>query len=286
VTIPDYQTVMLRLLRLAADDQDHSLREAIERLANEFDLAEEERKELLPSGSQASFDNRVGWARTYMKKAGVLESPWRGHLRITPRGLEALKGNPETISVKFLERCPEFREFRTKSTSRVSKNDGTKPEKTPVETIEAAYETLRGGLVDEMLEHVMRCSPDFFERLVVVLLVKMGYGGTRKDAGRAVGKRGDEGIDGIINEDRLGLEVVYIQAKRWKGTVSRPEIQKFVGAPHGQNARKGLFITTSDFSEGAIEYTRGLSDNVVLVDGQMLANLMIDYGVGVSTEQS
>ena len=290
MTIPDYQTILLPLLRLAADGEEHSLREAIERLADEFGLNEEERKELLPSGSQATFDNRVGWARTYMKKAGLVDSPRRGHFTITPRGLEALQENPKTINVKFLERYPEFQEFRTRSTPKAHKGGGIKgevpPEQTPVEAIETAYETIRSGLVGELLEQVMGCSPDFFERLVVDLLVRMGYGGTRKDAGSAVGKSGDEGIDGIINEDRLGLEVVYIQAKRWKNTVSRPEIQKFVGALHGQNARKGIFITTSDFSDGALQYAKGLSDKVVLIDGETLANLMIDHSVGVSLQRS
>jgi len=290
VTIPDYQTVMLPLLRLASDGQEHSLRETIERLADEFDLDDKERKELLPSGSQATFDNRVGWARTYMKKAGLVESTRRGYFRITPKGLGALEENPKTINVKFLERYPEFRKFRTRSTPRAPKGGGTivdvPSEQTPVEAMEVAYEAIRRGLVGDLLEQTMGCSPDFFERLVVDLLVRMGYGGTRKDAGRAVGKSGDEGIDGIINEDRLGLEVVYIQAKRWKGSVGRPEIQKFVGAVHGQNARKGIFIATSEFSDGAIQYANGLSDKVVLIDGEMLAILMIDHGVGVSLQRS
>lgn len=290
MALPDYQTVMLPLLRLAADGQEHSLRETIERLANHFGLEEDERKELLPSGGQATFDNRVGWARTYMKKAGILESPRRGYLRITDRGLEALKQDPERINVKFLEQYQEFRDFRTKGTPKSDKPGESNPEvvleQTPLEAIEAAYETIRGGLVDELLDQVMQCSPEFFERLVVDLLVRMGYGGTRKDAGRAVGKSGDEGIDGIINEDRLGLEVVYLQAKRWKDTVSRPELQKFVGALHGQNARKGVFITTSSFSKGAVDYAKGLQDKVVLVDGDLLANLMVDFGVGVSLERS
>ncbi len=290
MALPDYQTVMLPLLRLAADGQEHSLRGNIERLASEFSLGEDERKELLPSGGQATFDNRVGWARTYMKKAGLLESPRRGYLRITARGREALKQNPEKIDVKFLEQYQEFLDFRTKRAPKSDQPGESKPEvvleQTPLEAIEAAYETIRGGLVDELIDQVMQCSPEFFERLVVDLLVRMGYGGTRKDAGRAVGKSGDEGIDGIINEDRLGLEVVYLQAKRWKDTVSRPELQKFVGALHGQNAGKGVFITTSSFSKGAVEYARGLQDKVVLVDGDLLANLMVDYGVGVSLERS
>jgi restriction system protein len=290
MSIPDYQTVMLPLLSLAADREEHRLRDAIEQLADHFDLTEEERKELLPSGSQATFDNRVGWARTYMKKAGLLESPRRGYFRITDRGLQALKQKPEMINVKFLEQYPEFLEFKTRSNteSTTTEIDTTVPteERTPREVMEDAYVTIRGGLIGELLEQVMHSSPSFFERLVVDLLVSMGYGGTRKDAGEAVGRSGDEGIDGIIKEDRLGLEVVYIQAKRWKDTVGRPEIQRFVGALHGQNARKGVFITTSSFSNGAIQYAEGLSDKVVLIDGETLANLMIDHGVGVALEEA
>ncbi len=192
--------------------------------------------------------------------------------------------------MKFLEQYPEFLEFHKSSSKGLKPGSQSLPEaateQTPLEAIETAYETVRGGLVSELIEQVMQCSPEFFERLVVDLLVRMGYGGTRKDAGRAVGKSGDEGIDGIINEDRLGLEVVYIRAKRWTDTVSRPELQKFVGALHGQNARKGVFITTSSFSKGAVDYARGLQDKVVLVDGEMLAQLMVDYSVGVSLERS
>jgi restriction system protein len=290
VTIPDYQTVMLPLLKLAADGKEHRLRAAIEELADHFNLTEDERKELLPSGSQATFDNRVGWARTYMKKAGLLESPRRGYFQITDQGLQALEQKPEMINVRFLEQYPEFLEFKTKSNteSTTTEIDTTLPteERTPREVMEDAYVTIRSGLVGELLEQVMHSSTSFFERLVVDLLVRMGYGGTRKDAGEAVGGSGDEGIDGIINEDRLGLEVVYIQAKRWKDTVGRPEIQRFVGALHGQNARKGVFITTSSFSNGAIQYAEGLSDKVVLIDGEMLANLMIDHGVGVALEEA
>ncbi len=290
VTIPDYQTVMLPLLSLAADGEEHRLRDAIEQLADYFNLTEDERKELLPSGSQATFDNRVGWARTYMKKAGLLESPRRGYFRITDQGIQAAEQKPEMINVKFLEQYPQFLEFKTKSNTKSTmiETDTTVPteERTPREVMEDAYVTIRSGLLGELLEQIMHSSPSFFERLVVDLLVRMGYGGTRKEAGKAVGGSGDEGIDGIINEDRLGLEVVYIQAKRWQNTVGRPEIQKFVGALHGQNARKGIFITTSGFSNGAIQYAQGLSDKVVLIDGETLANLMIDHGVGVALEEA
>jgi restriction system protein len=253
MAVPGFQKVMLPLLRVAADGKEHSLRGAIELLADEFHLSEEDRKELLPSGGQATFDNRIGWARTYMKKAGLLENPKRGYFKITDRGLDALKQD-KAINVKFLMQYPEFVAFH-KGSSKGPKPGGAPdpvggPEQTPLEAIETAYTTVRDGLASDLLEQVMKSSPDFFERLVVDLLVRMGYGGTRKEAGRAVGKSGDEGIDGIINEDRLGLEVVYIQAKRWKDTVSRPELQKFVGALYGQNAKKGVFITTSSFSKG------------------------------------
>src|SRR5829696_9029331 len=290
MAIPDYQSVMLPLLRYAADGQEHSVREAIEALADEFHLTDEERKELLPSGGQATFDNRVGWARTYMKKAGLLESPKRGYFKITDRGMQALSAKPETINVKFLEQYPEFVEFKTKSNTKgtAAETDTTLPteDRTPQEVIEDAYVTIRSGLASDLLEQIMESSPSFFERLVVDVLVSMGYGGTRKDAGEAVGGSGDEGIDGIIKEDRLGLEVVYMQAKRWKATVQRPEIQKFVGALRGQNARKGVFITTSDYSKGARQFAEGLQDKVVLIDGETLANLMIDHGVGVTLEEA
>lgn len=287
MTIPDYQTVMLPLLQLASDAQEHSSREAIERLADLFELSEQERKELLPSGRQATFDNRVGWARTYMKKAGLLKSKRRGYFTITSRGLEALQKNPQTINVKFLEQYPEFVKFRTKRavankliSSKETQVDDTQ---TPEEAIEAAYQAIRNNLASDLIQQMMECSPSFFERMVVDLLVRMGYGGTRMDAGRAVGQSGDEGIDGIINEDRLGLDVIYIQAKRWEGSVGRPEIQKFVGALQGQRAKKGIFITTSSFSKQAIDYTTMIESNVVLIDGEALAKLMIDNNVGVSS---
>ncbi len=277
---------MLPLLRFAADGQEHSLREAIESLADHFHLSDDERKALLPSGRQATFDNRVGWARTYMKKAGLLQTPRRGYFTITDSGLRALKTNPDKINVKFLEQYPEFLDFRTKG--KATQTDVTMPteERTPREVMEDAYATIRTQLAGELLERIAQSSPQFFERLVVDLLVTMGYGGTRRDAGEAVGGSGDEGIDGIIKEDRLGLEVVYIQAKRWENTVHRPEIQKFVGALSGQNARKGVFMTTSNFSAGAVEYAKGLSVKVVLIDGETLASLMIDHGVGVTPEAS
>jgi restriction system protein len=277
---------MLPLLQYASDGKEHSLRDAITFLADVFNLSDDERKELLSSGQQAVFDNRVGWARTYLKKAGLFISPKRGFFQITDRGKEILSQNPSEINLKFLNQFPEFIEFKTTKKD----NDKSEPEiietseTTPQESIEFGYQKIRKELELELLNRVKSCSPDFFERLVVDLLVKMGYGGSRRDAGRAIGKSGDGGIDGIIKEDKLGLDIVYVQAKRWDNTVvGRPEIQKFVGALHGQRARKGVFITTSRFSQEAREYVSIIDSKIVLIDGEELAQLMIDNHVGVST---
>lgn len=289
MAIPDYQTVMLPLLKFASDGRTHTFREAVEHLAGEFGLSPQERSELLPSGRQALFTNRVGWASFYLKKAGLLEKkPHRGAFSVTARGREVIAHNPDRIDNEFLERFPEFVEFRNQS--RRTRENGTvpvtgattQPVETPEEALESAYQTIRQGLAQELLARVQACSPEFFERLVVELLVKMGYGGSRRDAGERIGQSGDGGIDGIIKEDRLGLDVIYIQAKRWQGSVGRPEIQKFVGALQGQRARKGVFITTSSFTGEAAEYASRIDTKVVLLDGNAIANLMIDFDVGVA----
>ncbi|HWQ31780.1 MAG TPA: restriction endonuclease [Blastocatellia bacterium] len=287
MAIPDYQTLMLPLLRYASDGQEHSLREAIERLADQFRLSDDERKELLPSGQQATFDNRVGWARTYLKKAGLLTGSRRGYFVITDRGKSILGNGIQRIDQVYLRQFPEFAEFQNRSRRNDEEEATSTPtqqevEMTPEETIEGAHQKLRENLAAELLQTVKSCSPNFFERLVVDLLLKMGYGGTRRDAGRAIGKSGDGGIDGVINEDRLGLDAVYIQAKRWEGTVGRPEIQKFVGALQGQRARKGIFITTSSFTREAHEYAGRIDSKVILIDGEQLSQFMIDFNVGVS----
>ncbi len=291
MSIPDYQTLMRPLLQFASDGEEHSSRSAVEHLAQECGLSEDDRRQLLPSGQQPLFDNRVGWARTYLKQAGLLESTKRGFFRITSRGREVLAENPERIDGAYLERFPEFLDFRQRSrksggvTAEVTTKDGADESEsvTPRELLEEAHQRLRDELAQDLLARVMESSPSFFEALVVDLLVKMGYGGSRKEAGRAVGQSGDDGIDGIINEDRLGLEAIYIQAKRWKGVVGRPEIQKFVGALHGNRARKGAFITTSSFTSEAREYVSRIDTKVVLLDGDQLAQLMIDFDLGVST---
>ncbi len=285
--IPKYQEIMLPLLKYAGDEREHSLRETIEALADKFALTNEERRALLPSGQQAIFDNRVGWARTYMKKAGLLVTTRRGYYQITERGKTVLQQNPPEINAAFLKRFPEFVAFQTSKRQVSPETDlqeGDDSTQTPEEVIEEAYQQVRQDLAAELLQTIISHSPAFFERLVIDLLVKMGYGGTRKDAGEAIGHSGDGGIDGIIKEDRLGLDIVYIQAKRWDDvTVSRPEIQKFAGALQGQRARKGIFITTSRFSAAAREYVSRIDSKIVLIDGETLAQLMIDYNIGVAT---
>lgn len=282
--IPDYQTLMLPLLRFAGDRAEHSLREAIESLADEFLLSDEERRALLPSGQQEVFDNRVGWARTYMKKAGLLRTTRRGFFEITDKGLGVLGQKPSNIDAKFLEQFQEFREFKALRKERMPGSDSEEEEtQTPEEDLEGAYQNLRTDLAADLLTQIKQSPPSLFERLVVELLVKMGYGGSRKDAGKAIGKSHDEGIDGIIKEDRLGLGIIYIQAKRWENTVGRPEIQKFAGALQGQRARKGIFITTSDFSRDAKDYASRIENKIVLIDGEQLAQMLIDNNVGVTT---
>jgi restriction system protein len=289
MAIPDYQTCMLPFLRFLGDNTEHSLRETEESLAKHFDLTDAERVELLQSGQQGIFKNRIGWARTYLKKAGLLEAPRRGVFKITDRGLATLATNPSRIDAKFLEKFPEFIEFReaSKVSSEIKFNSDltdTVPvtTATPEEAIELAYQGLREQLAQELLAVVLTCSPTFFEQLVVDLLVKMGYGGSRRDAGERIGQTGDGGIDGIIKEDRLGLDAIFIQAKRWQGSVGRPEIQKFVGALQGQRARKGVFITTSWYTAEAIDYASRIDTKVVLLDGKALSALMIDFDIGVA----
>lgn len=285
MAIPDFQSVMLPLLSFAADQQEHSLQDTVEGLAAIFALTSEEREELLPSGKQARFDNRVAWARSYFKQAGLVENTRRGFFKISQRGLDLLKTTPQKINIKLLEQYPEFIEFRNarKDVNEIEPVIIDEPEKqTPEEQLENAYKILSDNLASEIIQLVKSCTPNFFERLVVELLLAMGYGGTRVGAGRAIGQSGDGGIDGIIDEDRLGLDAIYIQAKRWEGVVGRPEIQKFVGALQGQRAHKGVFITTSDFTKEAQEYVKNISNKVVLINGFSLARLMIENNVGVS----
>jgi restriction system protein len=291
MAVPDYQSIMLPLLRFAdARKEEVSTGEAVDALAKELKLSDEDLKDLLPSGIQPTFVNRVGWASTYMKKAGLLEATRRGYYRITTRGTELIKTNPKVINVKTLKQYPEFLEFqKLKGTRSGSKNADAKEtfessSATPSEALESAYENLRDELADELLARLKKASPSFFERVVVELLVKMGYGGSRADAGKAIGKSGDGGIDGIIKEDKLGLDVVYIQAKRWdSNSVGRPDVMQFAGALQAQKANKGIFITTSRFTDDARDYVSQIGSKIVLIDGEQLTTLMIDHDVGVST---
>lgn len=284
MSIPDYQSCMLPLLIFYSDGTEHAFRESVEAMAKNFNLTDEERREMLPSGKQEIFSNRIAWARTYLKKAGLIESPKRGFNKITSTGLKTLKQKPQKIDVAFLAQFQEFQNFRAlRHTKLDDSSDAEFSGNTPEESLESAYQSIRNDLVSELLQRLKLCSPAFFERLVVEVIVKMGYGGTRQDAGRAIGKSGDGGIDGIIKEDRLGLDVIYIQAKRWENTVGRPDIQKFVGALTGQRARKGLFITTANFSSEADDYVSRIDAKVVLINGETLAQLMIEHNVGVST---
>jgi restriction system protein len=283
MSIPDFQTIMLPLLELASDGKEHKLSDAIEYLATHFDLTDTERQELLPSGKQARFANRVGWACTYLKKAGLLTYPARGKFQITQRGLDILAQKSSRIDIKYLKQFPEYLDFiGTNANSPAATEAANLPAaQTPDEAIELAHRELRQNLAQELLERIKTASPAFFERLVIELLVKMGYGGSLVDAGMAIGKTGDEGIDGIIKEDRLGLDAIYIQAKRWNNTVGRPEIQQFVGALAGKGSRKGIFITTAKFSEQAKSYLPA-NVKVVLIDGEQLANYAIEVNLGVS----
>ena len=280
---------MLPVLKISEDGNTYKFRDAIESLADQFSLTDEERRELLPSGSQAVFDNRVGWARSYLKQAGLLDSPKRGFFQITQRGKELLDSGIVRIDNSVLEQFEEFQDFKNRKKKKYdsdttdSTESSLESDQTPEDQIASAYRTIKAGIQKEILENIMSSSPAFFERLVIDLVVRMGYGGSRSDAGRAIGKSGDGGIDGIINEDKLGLDVIYIQAKRWEGSVGRPEIQKFAGALQGQRARKGIFITTSSFSEHALDYVRMIDSKIILIDGDRLSALMFEHSVGVST---
>jgi len=281
--IPDYQSIMLPLLKFAGDKKEHSIREAIEHIANIFNISEEERREVLPSGQQYIIDNRIGWARTYLKKAGLLESTKRSYFKITDLGLEVLQKNPKEINVRFLEQFPQFIEFRN---LRKEKGEEVKEEEnltqTPQELLEYGYQRIKKDLASELLNFVKKSSPRFFEKLVVDLLIKMGYGGSLKDAGEAIGQSGDGGIDGIIKEDKLGLDIIYIQAKRWENVFGSKEVRNFVGSLVGRHASKGIFITTSSFTRDALDYVKTIPQKVILIDGETLAHLMIENDVGVS----
>lgn len=285
MAVPDFQSLFLPLLKLAADGKEHSIQEARQVIAKQMNLTADDLKDLLPSGTQRKFDNRIAWAKSYFIQAKVLEPPKRGYFLITQRGIDLLKQGHARIDIKILNQYPEFVEFHTAKASKdtTTETGGEITTETPEEALEKAHQSIRHDLAGQILDKIMNNSPSFFERLVVDLMVTMGYGGSRADAGKSIGGTGDEGIDGIIKEDRLGLDAVYLQAKRWQGSVGRPEVQKFVGALHGKRAKKGVFITTGKFSADAISYVETIDPKVVLIDGHALAELMIDYSLGTTT---
>lgn len=282
MAIPDYQSIMLPLLGLAQDGASHRIRDAVDHIAQLFQLTADERRERMPDGRRSRLQYNTQWSRTYLKKAGLLEDPKRGEFRITDRGQRVLADKPESIDAKFLQQFDEFNRFiGRRQSSQPLLHD---PDHPPEDSLQVAYQTLRDNLAADLLEQLKRSSPAFFERLVVDVLVGMGYGGSRREAGEAIGQAGDEGIDGIIKEDRLGLDIIYIQAKRWEKTIGRPEVQRFAGALQGKRARKGVFITTSSFSRDAVDYAEAIDTKVILIAGARLAELMIEHGVGVTTE--
>ena len=288
MTVPKYQDFLLPLLQLLKDGKDHLICDIYEILADQSQLTEEDRQQQLPSGQQKTYMNRIGWAKTHLKKASLLDSPKRGKCVITDRGLELLKQNPKSLSANSLKVFPEYQAF-CQSTTKLDSTDAVittiNIDQTPEEILQEAYFTLRSEIKDDILQLLKSSSPGFFEQVVVDLLVAMGYGGSRKAAGKAIGGSGDGGVDGIISEDPLGLDNIYIQAKRWESNVGRPIIQAFAGSLEGFRARKGVMITTSNFSKEARHYVTQIEKKIVLIDGEMLTELMLDHNVGVSEKE-
>ena len=289
MAVPKFFEFFEGFLYAVKDGELHSAKEVRDIVASVMHITEEDRAELLPSGKQYTFDNRVAWARTYLDKAGLIETPQRGKYRITPLGTKALLSG-EKIDLKYLEKSDAFKAFHSSATpGNESTDDEEEKNESPMEILDSAYQQITNTLASQLMDEIMKLSPSEFEKLVVKLLLKMGYGNGLNDAGRVTQQSNDGGIDGIIKEDQLGFSNIYIQAKQWSPdvTISKPEIQKFVGALQGQQAQKGLFITTAKFSSGASQYSSNLlGTKVVLVDGAMLTKLMIKHNVGVSVEHT
>lgn len=287
MSMPTYEDIMLPFLEHLADGKCHMLKDLHYTLVKDFKLSDEERCRLLPSGKQTMFYNRIGWARTHLKKAMLIQTLSPGKYQISEKGKEVLQTGIRYIDSKYLLQFAEYQQFwkPAQQTNENQEINGVCEPKTPQELIDSCYRDIHNALADELLQQIMAQSPRFFEQVVLDLLLKMGYGGSREDAAQVVGKSGDGGIDGIIKEDRLGLDVIYIQAKRWKNSVGSPEIQTFLGALFAKNARKGIFITTSEFTAQARDLLLKVGNcAVVLIDGIELAQLMINYNVGVATE--
>jgi restriction system protein len=287
MTVPTFQELFLPILAYVADGKEHTKNDVSEHLAVKLNLTPDELSEILPSGKQTKFMNRIAWTRTYFGKALLVESTGRGLFKITQRGLDLLATKPVKLDVKVLKQYPEFQSFHQASSNDASQEVAANEvvivnDETPEERLETSYQSLRKELAQTLLQQVLLATPAFFEQLVVDVLVSMGYGGSRVDAGKAIGQSGDEGIDGVIKEDRLGLDLIYLQAKRWTNPVGRPHVQNFVGSLVGKSASKGVMLTTSRFTDEAKQYVKHLPQKVVLIDGEELANLMLEFNVGVS----
>ncbi len=287
--IPNYEKIMLPLLKSISDGKVYKFSDMVEIMSDYFNLTEEEKSELLPSGKQCVIDNRVGWSKFYLTRAGLIRPERRGYFLITEAGKAFLQSNPPDLNTKMLDQFEEYRIFKGTLNSSKSEEKSEIAEavqsvdtSTPEDMIEYGYQKLKTDLKRDLLSNIKSSSPRFFETLVVDLLVKMGYGGSRKDAGQAIGKSGDGGIDGIIKEDKLGLDQIYLQAKRWDGTVPVKEIRDFAGSLLQRKARKGVFITTSEFPKSAYEFVASIDPKIILIDGDQLSELMIESNVGVS----
>ena len=295
MSVPDFQSFFYPTLLMSSDTKEYSINNLRDYLTTYFNLSDEDKSEKVPSGAQTKFDNRIYWTKSYFSKAKLIENTRRSHFKITERGVKFLNKFNDKITIKDLENISEFHDFKYGTSNGENKNNEEDPivetnidTKTPFEKLEDIYQILQDELADELLQRIRENSWQFFENLVIDLMIKMGYGGSKSKAGDSIKRTGDEGIDGIINEDKLGLDLIYLQAKKWKEetTIGRPEIQKFVGALHGQRAKKGVFITTSKFSENAYDYVKNIDPKVILIDGKTLTKLMIEYNVGTTTVES
>jgi len=288
MAIPDFQSLMLPILKVSSEGSVR-LSKATERLADEFKLTEEERRELLPSGRQTVFANRVSWAKAHLKKAELIKYPSRGSFCITDRGQDVLNANPPEINIKFLRKFGEYiKGKQSQKNDEISETNTIEEMKTPDERMILAQKEIEEVLTSELLEKILNASPQFFERLIIQLLIAMGYGGSWEEAGRALGKSGDNGVDGVINQDTLGLDRIYIQAKRYaQGNKIDPNaINSFSGSLNLHKANKGVFVTTSDFSKKARENAQKLQNNIVLINGTQLTELMIRYNIGCRIEET
>lgn len=290
--VPDFQTIMLPLLKILGDEQIHANSDLVTRIADHFKLSDEDRNEMLPSGTQLKLTNRVHWAISYLKHANLLEYHTRGQCKITGEGLEVLTRDLKLINVKYLRTFPVFKEWQDTTKLNRSKSNGQSekedivPDITPDEMMENSYSDLTKLLKGEIIEKIKGCSPKFFEQLVIDLLLKMGYGGSKIEAGQVLGKSNDGGIDGLIKEDKLGLDTIYVQAKKWENQVPVSQVRDFAGALLAKKAKKGIFITTSTFPPSAREFVSSIEPRIILIDGAYLADLMIEHDLGVSVKRT